>query len=215
MPWTFMQKNIPESQEDPEKCLPWQSPEYTIETDQGEWFVLDTEMNEIQKNTEVSLILKPVAFASSRIPEIKVFPENCRIPILIFPQARCFSAGRWGQRCRQRIRDRRWSDGEFHKTALICGIFVILGAVVSGAGAAQTLGKLGSINAIGGSFMAALYRSDGYWMTRLGLPVSTTQAIIGSIMGWNFSAILTPTSIVIQNLSTWTSAQSYQQSLRR
>ena len=33
--------------------------EYTIETDQGEWFVLDTEMNEIhEENTEVSLDFK-------------------------------------------------------------------------------------------------------------------------------------------------------------
>ena len=33
--------------------------EYTIETDQGEWFVLDTEMNEIHReNTEVSLDFK-------------------------------------------------------------------------------------------------------------------------------------------------------------
>ncbi len=33
--------------------------EYTIETDQGEWFILDTEMNEIhEENTEVSLDFK-------------------------------------------------------------------------------------------------------------------------------------------------------------
>ena len=71
----------------------------------------------------------------------------------------------------------------FTTAAVICGTFVILGAFVSGTGAAQTLGKLGAVNALGGSFMAAL--SAGltvYWMTRLGLPVSTSQAIIGSIM---------------------------------
>lgn len=44
----------------------------------------------------------------------------------------------------------------FGTAAAVCSIFVILGAVVSGAGAAQTLGKLGSIDAIAGSFMAAL-----------------------------------------------------------
>ena len=74
----------------------------------------------------------------------------------------------------------------FTTAALICGIFVILGATISGTGAALTLGKLGAVSAIGGSFMAAL--SAGltvYWMTRLGLPVSTSQAIIGSIVGWN------------------------------
>ena len=93
----------------------------------------------------------------------------------------------------------------FTKAAFICGIFVILGAVVSGAGAAQTLGKLGSINAIGGSFMAALAAGlTVYWMTRLGLPVSTTQAIIGSIMGWNFfSDSYTDLSSLFKILSTW------------
>ena len=105
----------------------------------------------------------------------------------------------------------------FTKAAFICGIFVILGAVVSGAGAAQTLGKLGSINAIGGSFMAALAAGlTVYWMTRLGLPVSTTQAIIGSIMGWNFfSDSYTDLSCYSKFCRPGSSAQSYQQSLRR
>ena len=44
----------------------------------------------------------------------------------------------------------------FTTAAIVCSVFVILGAVISGAGAAHTLGKLGSINAIAGSFMAAL-----------------------------------------------------------
>ena len=44
----------------------------------------------------------------------------------------------------------------FTTAVLICGVFVVLGAFVSGTGAAETLGKLGSVNALGGSFMAAL-----------------------------------------------------------
>ena len=36
----------------------------------------------------------------------------------------------------------------FTTAAIICSIFVVLGAVVSGAGAAHTLGKLGAINAL-------------------------------------------------------------------
>ncbi len=35
----------------------------------------------------------------------------------------------------------------FSTAAVVCSIFVVLGAVLSGAGAAHTLGKLGSINA--------------------------------------------------------------------
>jgi len=93
----------------------------------------------------------------------------------------------------------------FTTAAIICGIFVILGAYVSGTGAAQTLGKLGAVNAIGGSFMAALAAGlTVYWMTKLGLPVSTSQAIIGSIIGWNlFSDSYTDISSLLKILSTW------------
>jgi len=93
----------------------------------------------------------------------------------------------------------------FTTAAIICGIFVVLGAYVSGTGAAQTLGKLGAVNAIGGSFMAALAAGlTVYWMTKLGLPVSTSQAIIGSIIGWNlFSDSYTDISSLLKILSTW------------
>ena len=93
----------------------------------------------------------------------------------------------------------------FTTAAIICGIFVVLGAYVSGTGAAQTLGKLGAVNAIGGSFMAALAAGLAvYWITKLGLPVSTSQAIIGSIIGWNlFSDSYTDISSLLKILSTW------------
>ena len=93
----------------------------------------------------------------------------------------------------------------FKTAAVICGIFVVLGAFVSGTGAAQTLGKLGAVNALGGSFMAALAAGlTVYWMTKLGLPVSTSQAIIGSIIGWNlFSDSYTDISSLLKILSTW------------
>ncbi|HBD29436.1 MAG TPA: inorganic phosphate transporter, partial [Deltaproteobacteria bacterium] len=42
------------------------------------------------------------------------------------------------------------------------------------------------------------------WMTKLGLPVSTSQAIIGSIIGWNlFSDSYTDISSLLKILSTW------------
>ena len=93
----------------------------------------------------------------------------------------------------------------FTTAALICGVFVVLGAFVSGTGAAQTLGKLGAVNALGGSFMAALAAGlTVLWMTKLGLPVSTSQAIIGSIIGWNlFSDSYTDISSLLKILSTW------------
>jgi PiT family inorganic phosphate transporter len=69
--------------------------------------------------------------------------------------------------------------------AVICAVFVVLGAVFGGAGAAHGLGKLGAVNAIAGSFMVALSAAvTVYGMTKLGLPVSTTQAVVGGIIGW-------------------------------
>ncbi len=74
----------------------------------------------------------------------------------------------------------------FATAALIASVFVILGAVISGAGASHTLGKLGAINTLPGAFMAALAAAlSVYLMTQRGLPVSTSQAIVGGIIGWN------------------------------
>ncbi len=95
----------------------------------------------------------------------------------------------------------------FTRAAVIASVFVILGAVVQGAGASDTLGRLGSVNAIGGAFTVALAAGvTVYFMTKAGLPVSTTQAIVGAIVGWNFftdNAI--DTKSLVQIVSTWIS----------
>lgn len=93
----------------------------------------------------------------------------------------------------------------FTTAAIVCSVFVILGAVISGAGASHTLGKLGSINALAGSFMVALSAAlTVYVMTKWGLPVSTSQAIVGGIIGWNFfSESVTDTATLIKIFSTW------------
>ncbi len=93
----------------------------------------------------------------------------------------------------------------FKTAATIASIFVIIGAVISGAGAAHTYGKLGAINAIAGSFVAALSAAiTVFWMTKLGLPVSTTQAIVGAIVGWDiFTGNLIDTKTLSKILSTW------------
>lgn len=88
---------------------------------------------------------------------------------------------------------------------VIFSVFVVLGSVISGAGPAQTLGKLGAVNALAGAFMTAL--SSGltmFMMTRAGLPVSSTQAIIGGIVGWNlFSATVTDTVALTEIMVSW------------
>lgn len=95
----------------------------------------------------------------------------------------------------------------FRKAAIIASIFVILGAVIQGAGASDTLGKLGAVNAIGGSSTVALAAAiTVYIMTKFGLPVSTTQAIVGAIIGWNlFTGNHTDSRILTQIVSTWIS----------
>ena len=93
----------------------------------------------------------------------------------------------------------------FTTAALICGVFVILGAVTSGAGPSQTLGELGAIDALPGSFMAALAAAVSVFiMTKLGLPVSTTQAIVGGILGWNFfSGTQTDVGVLTKIMVSW------------
>ena len=62
--------------------------------------------------------------------------------------------------------------------AIICSVFIILGAVISGAGTSHTLGKLGAISALPAAFMTALSAAVAvYAMTKSGLPVSTSQAM--------------------------------------
>jgi len=95
----------------------------------------------------------------------------------------------------------------FRKAAIIASIAVILGAVIQGAGASQTLGKLGAVNAIGGSFTVALAAAITiYMMTKFALPVSTTQAIVGAIIGWNFfTGNSTDSKTLSQIVATWIS----------
>lgn len=93
----------------------------------------------------------------------------------------------------------------FRNAAIIASVAVILGAVIQGAGASQTLGKLGAVNAIGGSFTLSLAAAiTVYAMTRLSLPVSTTQAIVGAIIGWNlFTGSPTDYSTLSKIVVTW------------
>ena len=96
---------------------------------------------------------------------------------------------------------------KFRKAAIIASVFVILGSVIQGAGASDTLGKLGAVNALGGSFTVALAAAGTvYLMTKIAIPVSTTQAIVGAIIGWNlFTGNPTDARTLSQIVSTWIS----------
>ncbi|MFZ1029130.1 MAG: inorganic phosphate transporter [Limnoraphis robusta] len=93
----------------------------------------------------------------------------------------------------------------FSTAAFICSIFVIIGAVIGGAGAAEGLGELGAINTLPGAFTAALSAAiTVFWMTQIGLPVSTSQAIVGAIIAWNlFSGSATDINALIKIIGTW------------
>ncbi|RLD90288.1 MAG: inorganic phosphate transporter [Bacteroidetes bacterium] len=96
---------------------------------------------------------------------------------------------------------------KFRQAALIGSIFVILGAVIQGAGANATLGKLGSVSTLAAAFTVALSAAATvYWMTRLKLPVSTSQAIVGAIIGWNlYTNNQTDLHTLTKIVTTWIS----------
>ena len=95
----------------------------------------------------------------------------------------------------------------FRKAAIIASVFVILGAVIQGGGASATLDRLGAVNAVGGSFTVALAAAATvYAMTKFSIPVSTTQAIVGAIIGWNlFTGNHTDSKTLSVIVSTWIS----------
>lgn len=93
----------------------------------------------------------------------------------------------------------------FRTAATLCCVFVIIGAVISGAGATQTLGKLGAVNAVAGAFVVAFSAAlSVYLMTLARYPVSTSQAIVGAIIGWNlFSGSPTDSNALFKIVMTW------------
>ena len=93
----------------------------------------------------------------------------------------------------------------FTTAALVCSLFVVLGSVISGAGPAETLSKLSEIDQSVHAFIAVV--SAGFTvfvMTRFGLPVSTSQAIVGALIGWNvFQGIETDSDILRKIIASW------------
>ncbi|MDD2279497.1 MAG: inorganic phosphate transporter [Bacteroidales bacterium] len=93
----------------------------------------------------------------------------------------------------------------FRKAAWIASIFVVIGAVFQGHGAANTLTDLGSVDALAGAFTVSLCAAIAvFLMTRSGLPVSTSQAVVGAIIGWSaFTGHQTNLSVLWRIMGTW------------
>ncbi len=93
----------------------------------------------------------------------------------------------------------------FRTAAWIASCCVVIGAVWGGAGAAEGLSKVGAVDTIAGSFTVALSAAlTVAWMTRTGLPVSTSQAIVGALVGWDLFAGIAPDRPQLARVaSTW------------
>ena len=96
----------------------------------------------------------------------------------------------------------------FRKAAIIASIFVIIGAVFQGRGNADTLSRLGAVDALAGGFTVALCTAiTVFAMTRYAIPVSTSQAIVGAIIGWSsFVGKPTDYNVLTTIVSTWIAA---------
>jgi len=94
---------------------------------------------------------------------------------------------------------------KFRTAAIVMSIFIIIGAVSSGSGASHTLGKLGAIDSLPGAFIVAFASGiTVMMMTKYGLPVSTSQSIVGAIIGWNiYSQTTTEISVLSKIVLTW------------
>ena len=94
----------------------------------------------------------------------------------------------------------------FATAAFVASVFVVLGAVAGKAGAAGTLDRLGAVDTLPGAFAVAFAAALSVFLLlkRIGLPVSTSQAIVGAIVGWNlFTGRPTDPKALLQILSSW------------
>lgn len=94
---------------------------------------------------------------------------------------------------------------KYTTAAIISSFFVLLGAMISGYGATHTIGVLGDVNAIAGSFSVSLSAAlTVFLLMKRGLVVSVSQAIIGSIVGWNiFTSSPTDMKSLAEIISSW------------
>lgn len=94
---------------------------------------------------------------------------------------------------------------KFRTAAIVSSVFIVIGAVYAGAGGAATLGDLGKVNTLAGAFMVALAAAIAiYWSVKIAMPISTSQAIVGAIIGWNcFAGKPTDYSVLTKIMGTW------------
>lgn len=81
---------------------------------------------------------------------------------------------------------------KFRTAAIICAVFVIIGAVVDGRRGIGKLGEYAAANNINTGLAAFLVILSAavtlFTFTALKLPVSTSQCVVGAIIGWGLSS---------------------------
>jgi len=74
----------------------------------------------------------------------------------------------------------------FQKASVIAGIFIVLGAIFQGKGTTSTIHSLGNIYEPVIAFTVVLCAAIIVLvLVKVKLPVSTSQAIVGAILGWS------------------------------
>ena len=74
----------------------------------------------------------------------------------------------------------------FKTATIICAVFVVLGAVMDGSGTTRTINTLGTIDSGLDAFVVSIAAAlTVLAMISLRIPASSSQAIVGAIIGWN------------------------------
>ena len=71
----------------------------------------------------------------------------------------------------------------YRKATIVSAIFVVIGAVVGGAAGLETIGSLSTGDVVEGALSVLSAAISVAIMTYFGLPVSTSQAVVGGIVG--------------------------------
>lgn len=89
----------------------------------------------------------------------------------------------------------------FWFAAILAGVFVVIGAVAQGSGASETLGTLARVDNMAGSFTISLSAALAvFLMTKYAIPVSTSQAVVGALIGWNLFTGQATDLVVLRNI---------------
>lgn len=91
----------------------------------------------------------------------------------------------------------------FWTAAIIASVFVIIGALISGQGGFHTYGNLASQTLLSAFFISLSAALTVTGMTVLGWPVSTSQAVVGAIVGTSFLSSQVNWSILIKVILAW------------